>query len=181
MKTKKQNKGKKVNKRNQIKLSSREIKELIRDFNYHVFVDYSLDHIGYIIVESKNLKGIMKLTRKLHHYSEIKHKDKYIKDILKNVKWKNIDSLIMRKNFVKLETDLKVIDEILGFIKENQGEIIFISISDHYYYSFMKLVELLEGNHNFLIVKKSDIKKDSFEYRLSLLLETELNLKRRKK
>ncbi|MDP2925077.1 MAG: hypothetical protein Q8N99_01770 [Nanoarchaeota archaeon] len=146
------------------------------DFEYYAFLDYSQELIGYSVIRKDNLKELLAKIARLHSYKEIKHKQKYLAKI-KKLDWKKIKKL-MDYNIVKITSSEKILLSIIEFIKENNESLGFISVSDHYYNSFSKMIEMSERRHNYLIVKESDIKKDSNEYKLSLVIETLLNLER---
>jgi len=69
--------------------------------------------------------------------------------------------------------------DILEFIKKNENCIIFISVDDHELPNFKKLVNFTNGEKT-KIVEESNLKLGSIEYKLSLILDTLLNIERLK-
>lgn len=155
-------------------------KPISRRFNYHIFIDVSSEMAGYMIVESKKFEEILLLTAKLHPYSKIKRKEKYLESVSKNVRWRKVKTLIEDLVIEKREMQVGLFKDIATLLQENKDNLYFISVSDRIYFDVSKLLELVEKK-NYLIVKSSDLKKDSEEFKVSLILETLLNLKRRKK
>ena len=54
---------------------------------------------------------------------------------------------------------------------------IFISVDNKQYSNFERLVKIIDGS-NTKIVRESELKKDTFEHKISLVLDTLLNIER---
>jgi len=66
---------------------------------------------------------------------------------------------------------------VFDLCKNRPKSNIFISIDDRQYKGFMKLINILDEKR-FTIVKECKLKKNSEEYKLSLIIDTLLNIKR---
>ena len=69
--------------------------------------------------------------------------------------------------------------DIAVFLKKYHNCIVFISVDDKQYSNFERFVEVIDGKDT-KVVKESELKKGSFEYKLSLILDSLLNIKRLK-
>ena len=88
------------------------------------------------------------------------------------------------KYFVKfkiktLRDTPEIYADLVEFIRKNDNCIIFISVDDRQFSNFERLVRNIDGKNN-KIVKESQLKKGSAEHRLSLVLDTLLNMERLK-
>ncbi len=150
-----------------------------KEFDYYIFIDYSEDLIGYTIFERDKVKEILLKTSKLKHYKEIKHKKQYLKAVRKGFEKKKILKDIFVFKIKKISRNLEIFVDIGEFIKSNSNCLIFLSIDDNQYSSFKRLVKIVDGT-NILIIKEGKLRKDSPEYRLSLIIDNLLNIKRTK-
>ena len=73
----------------------------------------------------------------------------------------------------------EIYSDILEFLKKHDNCIIFISIDNKQYSNFERLVKFIDGR-NIKVIKESDLKKGSLEYKISLVLDTLLNIERLK-
>ena len=55
-----------------------------RQFDYYVFIDYSENFLGYLIIEKEKISEIIPKISKFSHYKELKHKHAYVHSI-KNI------------------------------------------------------------------------------------------------
>jgi len=62
----------------------------LKEFDYYIFIDYSVNIIGYIIIENKKLFELIPLISKFSHYKNLKHKNTYIHSIKKIIIKNNI-------------------------------------------------------------------------------------------
>jgi len=69
--------------------------------------------------------------------------------------------------------------KFLEFIKKNENCIVFVSIDDFQFRSFRKLIQILDGERT-KVIKESQLKKGTIEYKMGLIIDTQLNLMRRK-
>jgi len=50
-----------------------------KEFDYYIFIDYSEDLIGYILLCKDKLRDCLSKISKLKHYKELKNKKLYLK------------------------------------------------------------------------------------------------------
>jgi len=84
-----------------------------------------------------------------------------------------------KHRITELRQNIELCSEVFNFCKNKSQSKIFISVDDRQYRGFMKLIEIIDGKR-FTIVKEGKLRKNSEEYKLSLIIDTLLNLKRRK-
>ena len=153
----------------------------MKEFDYYIFIDYSEILVGYIIIEKNKIKELLPKISKLHHYKDIKHKSEYISAIKKRFKKDRIKELLFKWKIKELRLNLDIFVDVTEFIKKNDNCIIFVSVDNNQYYSFLKLIEIVPHKENVVVVKESELKKDSAEYKLSLIIDSMLNIERRAK
>lgn len=149
-------------------------------FDYYIFVDYSESLVGYNIIEKNKIPEIIKLIHKFRHYKDERHKKTYLFKIKKEIEKSNLLSLILKQKIIKIKDNLILFTEIIDFVKNHNGCLIFMSVDNNQFIAFTKLIELVSV-HNIKIIKESDLKKDSIEHKLSLIIDTMLNLERMSK
>ncbi|MBS3077527.1 hypothetical protein J4233_04620 [Candidatus Pacearchaeota archaeon] len=151
----------------------------MKEFDYYIFIDYSENFLGYLILDGEEIKTILPKISKFAHYKKLRHKSLYIHSIKKVV-----DKMELIKYFVKfkiktLRDTPEIYADLVEFIRKNDNCIIFISVDDRQFSNFERLVRNIDGKNN-KIVKESQLKKGSAEHRLSLVLDTLLNMERLK-
>lgn len=151
----------------------------MKDFDYYIFIDYSENFLGYMIVEENKIDSLVSKTSKFAHYKKLKHKKSYIHSIKKIIEKNNLFIYILKHKIKKTINTPEIYSDILEFIKKHDNCIIFISIDDMQYINFQKLVNIIDGQ-NIKVVKESNLRKDGKEYRMSLVLDTLLNIERLK-
>ena len=82
-----------------------------------------------------------------------------------------------KHRITELRQNVELCSEVFNFCKNKPQLKIFISVDDRQYKGFMKLIKIVDGKR-FTIVKEGKLRKNSNEYRLSLIIDTLLNLKR---
>jgi len=148
-----------------------------KEVDYYVHLDYSERLVGYIIIENSRVPDILHKITKFHHYKDIKYRKAYIQSI-KNVFNKNkIKEYLLKYKIVDLKDNLSVFVDVIDFINKNHHRKIFVSIDDNQFDAFSKLVNIVY-KENITIVKESNLKKGSVEYRISLIIDTMLNIGR---
>ncbi|MBI2671913.1 hypothetical protein HYX16_03185 [Candidatus Woesearchaeota archaeon] len=152
----------------------------MEEFDYYIFIDYSDNLIGYIIIEKEKIKELLPKISKLHHYRKIKHRKQYIAAIKKRLMKNSIKSLLLKYKIGKLKENIIIFAEILEFVKKYNNCGIFISIDNNQYKLFIKLFKIIPHQRNTFIVKESNLRKGSVEYNLSLIIDTLLNIVRTK-
>lgn len=55
----------------------------MKKFDYYIFIDYSENLIGYIIIEEDKIKELLPRITKIDHYKKTKHKREYINSMKK--------------------------------------------------------------------------------------------------
>ncbi len=88
-------------------------------------------------------------------------------------------NFLYKSKIIELRKNIEICSEIFDFCKKNHDSKIFISIDDRQYNGFIRLAKILDGK-KFTIIKEGKLKKGSKEYQMSLIIDTLLNLKRRK-
>jgi len=151
-----------------------------QEFDYYIFIDYSENLIGYIIIDRKNLSQLLKKTIKFRHFKELRHKRTYLIKIKKIIKRGEIDLLIYKQRISSTWNTLSIFNEVIGFIKRNVNQNIFISIDNKQYTSFARLFKEIFNQKNIFIISEDKLKKRSPEYRLSLIIDNLLNIERNK-
>lgn len=151
-----------------------------KEFDYYIFIDFSENLIGYNIIEKNKIGELLPKISKFRHYKRQPNRKLYIKHIKKTIKRENINSYFEKIKIKNIRKNVDIFIEVLDFIKKHDNCIIFISIDDFQYRIFKKMVKFADGDKT-EIVKESQMKKDSIEYRLSLVIDNLLNIERRRK
>jgi len=149
--------------------------------DYYIYIDYSENLVGYNIIERKNLSLILPKIIKFRHYKEERHKRIYLIKIRREIKNLNLDSLILKQKIKPIKDNLLVFAEIVEFVKGHDNCRIFASVDNNQFNAFTKLLDMILHKDNIIIVKESELKKGSVEHRLSLIIDTKLNLERTSK
>ena len=151
-----------------------------KEIDYYIYIDYSKNLIGYSIIERGKIKELLPKISKLEHYKNLKYKNQYISSMKKRFKKENIKDLLLEWKIKEMRLNLDIFIDVAEFIKKKDNCIIFISVDDNQYKSFMKFFELVPHQKHIIIIKESNLKKGSVEYKLSLIIDTLLNIERRK-
>lgn len=147
-------------------------------FDYYIFLDYSENLIGYNIIEKDKVKELLEKTSRFKHYKGSKNRKVYLKHIHNTIKKKKITSYFLRFKICEMRNNLEIYADILGFIKKHENCMIFISVDDKQYIKFKKLVNIVDGE-TAKVVKEGNLEKNTDEYRMSLIIDNLLNIKRR--
>mgnify|MGYP001595445302 FL=1 len=150
-----------------------------KEFDYYIFIDYSENLLGYMIVENAKLKDLLPKISKFAHYKELRHKSSYINSIKKRIVNNKIKDCLLKLKIKDVKETPEIYVDLVEFIKKYDNCLIFISVDDKQYLNFERLVKNIGGKNN-EVVKESKLKRDSREYRLSLVLDTLLNIERLK-
>jgi len=153
----------------------------MRRFDYYIYIDYSENLIGYTIIEGDKINEILPRISKLHHYKKVKHKRAYISVMKKKFKKEHIVNLLLKWKIKKVRSNLNVFLDVVEFVKKNDNCAVFLSVDNNQYISFMKLLKLIPYQEHATVVRESELKKGSVEYKLSLIIDTMLNLERKVK
>jgi len=150
-----------------------------RQFDYYIFVDYSENLLGYMIIENSRIPEFILKISKFAHYKDLKHKSAYLHSIKKVIEKNNTLAYVLKHKIRTAIDTPEIYSDLLGFLKEHDNCLIFISIDNKQYSNFEKIVKIIDGA-NTKVVKESELKKNSQEYRMSLVLDTLLNIERLK-
>ena len=150
-----------------------------KQFDYYVFIDYSENFLGYLIIENSKIKEFLPKISKFAHYKEVKHKSAYIHSIKKILDKNKVLSYPLKTKIRKTADTPEIYSDILEFLKKHDNCLVFISVDNKQYSNFERLVKIIDGT-NTKVVRESELKKDSFEHKISLILDTLLNMERLK-
>ena len=151
----------------------------MKEFDYFLFIDYSEDYLWYLIIENKNIREFLPKISKFANYRELKNKGAYINSIKKIVEKNKICSHLCKYKIRKTRSTPEIYSDILEFLKKYENSLIFICVDNTQFINFKKLVNIIDGK-NVKVIKESELKKFSKEYRISLVIDTLLNLSRLK-
>jgi len=152
-----------------------------REIDYYIFIDYSADLIGYNIIEKKNVQTILPKIIKFRHFKEERRKRIYLMKIRREIKKSNLTSFIFKQKIKNIKDNLLVFAEIIEFVRKNDNCLIFMSVDNNQFRAFTRLLEMIPHKDHIIVRKESDLKRNSLEYRLSLIIDTMLNIERMSK
>ncbi|MBW2974770.1 hypothetical protein KY366_03555 [Candidatus Woesearchaeota archaeon] len=150
----------------------------MKKIDHYIYLDYSERLIGYTIIEKEKVGTLLPKISKFHHYKDIKHKKAYLSSIKKVIKTKKILEDLLKHKIRELRDNLYIFTEVIEFIEKNDHCAIFASIDNNQYKAFVRLLKMIHHRDHVIVRKESDLKKGSIEYKLSLIIDTLLNLKR---
>lgn len=150
-----------------------------RQFDYYIFVDYSEDLIGYIIIEHKRIKEILPKISRFGHYREAEDKKIYLKNVKQTFKREELLNYFIKHKIRETRHNMNIFLDIGEFIKNNANCLIFASVDNKQYNSFLNFIEIVNGK-NIKVVKESELKVNTTEYQISLVLDNWLNIERLK-
>ena len=127
-----------------------------KEFDYYIFIDYSENYLGYLIIEKEKIKDFLPKISKFAHYRELKHKKAYLKSIRKIVDKNKICSHLCKLKVKKTEATPEIYSDILEFLKEHNNCLIFICVDNKQFINFKKLVNIIDGK-NIKIIKESEL------------------------
>lgn len=151
-----------------------------KEFDYYIFIDYSESLIGYNIIKNDRIKDLLPKITKFAHYRKLKHKSSYINSIKKIIEKEKIISYFIRNKIRSMRQNMEVYLDVLDFLQKHDNCIIFISIDDHEYSNFRKMVKISDRGRT-VVKKESQLEKRTPEYQISLVLDTMLNIERLRK
>ena len=150
-----------------------------KGFDYYVFVDYSENLIGYLILGKDNLKDCLSKISRFRHYREAKQRKLYLKNAKKTFNKKEILNCFLKKKIRNVLETPEIFTDIAEFLKKNNALSIFVSVDDRQYPNFEKFVKIIDGK-NVRVVMESKLRKNTSEYKINLVLDTWLNIERMK-
>ncbi|MBI2541248.1 hypothetical protein HYV80_00870 [Candidatus Woesearchaeota archaeon] len=149
--------------------------------DYYIYIDYSHDLIGYNIIENKNIGLLLTKISKFEHYKKVRHVRTYLIKIKKIVKKDEISGLLHKQKIRYLKDNISIFVEVIEFVKKHDNCAIFLSVDNNQYAAFTKLIELVPHKEHLVLVRESDLKKGSVEYKLSLIIDNMLVIERMSK
>ena len=148
-----------------------------KEFDYYIFIDYSVDYLGYLIIEREKIKELLPKISKFKHYRDVKKKKAYLNSIRKVVSKNNIRNYLYKVKIRKTEATPEIYADILDFLKKHENCLIFICVDDKQFRNFDKIVHIIDGEKT-KVIKEGKLKKYTPEYQINLVLDTLLNLVR---
>ena len=152
--------------------------EINKKIDYYIFIDYSNDLIGYNIVEYGKLHLILPQIIKFRHYKEERHKRTYILKIKREIKNSNLTNLLLKQKISPIKDNLLIFAEVIEFIKKYDNCLIFMSVDNNQFNAFIRLLGIIPHKDHVIVRKESELKRNSPEYQLSLIMDTMLNIER---
>lgn len=151
----------------------------MKEFDYYIFIDYSVNLIGYSIIENNKLKDLLPKISKFAHFRDLNQKCSYLHAIKKIIDKENVFSFFVKHKIREKRQNMEIYLDVLSFLKNHSNCIIFVSVDDHEYSNFKKMVEIVDKNKT-VVKPESKLIKGTPEYRASLVLDTALNIERLK-
>ena len=109
-----------------------------KEFDYYIFIDYSDNLIGYIILSREQIKDCVLKTSKLKHYKELKQKKLYLKSMKNLFKRNKVLECLCKHKITELRQNIELCSEVFEFCKDKSESNIFISVDDRQYKGFIK-------------------------------------------
>lgn len=151
----------------------------MKEFDYYIFIDYSEGIIGYSIIDKSKLRELLPKITRFKHYKKSRDKKLYLKNIKKTIKKESIKSYFLKLKIREMNKNMEIYLDILEFLKKYDNCIIFISVDNHQYPNFKKMVSITDGGKT-LVKQESELKEGTPEYKVSLVLDNLLNIERLK-
>ena len=148
------------------------------EIKYYVFIDYSMNLIGYNIIEHENIPKLIPLLVKFRHYKTQRHKGTYILKMKRDINNSGINGLLYKQKITEIRYNMLIFLDVLEFVKKNDNCAIFMSIDNNQHNAFIKLFNMIPHKDHVKIVKESELRKKSIEYRLSLIIDNMLTIER---
>ena len=150
-----------------------------KDYEFYIFLDYSENLIRYSIIKQQKMQELLPKISKFAHFNGHRNKIIYIQHINNTIKREKIISFFEKIRIEKVNKNVDLFIEILEFIKTHGKCIIFLSVDDFQFKKLKKLINLVDGE-NTDILKESQLKKGTPEYKTSLVIDNLLNIERRR-
>jgi len=148
-------------------------------FDYYIFIDYSDNLIGYLIIECNKINSLLEKIKRFKHYREAEDKKIYLKNVKQTFKRERLLESCLKHKVKFIRNNMEIFLDIGEFIKEYANCLIFASVDNKQYDSFTKFVKIVDGC-NIKVIKESELKIGTKEYQVSLILDNWLNIKRLK-
>ena len=98
----------------------------MKKFDYYIFIDYSVNIIGYVIIDERKLFELVPLISKFSHYKDLKNKNTYIHSIKKIISKNNILDFFLKHKIKEIRQNMEIYMDVFDFIKKHDNCIIFI-------------------------------------------------------
>mgnify|MGYP001586549454 CR=1 FL=1 len=148
-----------------------------KQFDYYIFIDYSENLIGYIIIEHDKIRELLPKISRFRHYREALDKKIYLKNVKQTFKREKLLDYFVKHKIKETRQNMEIFLDIGEFIKDNSNCLIFASIDNKQYNNFQNFVKIVDGK-NIKVVKESELKSGTVEYQISLILDNWLNIER---
>ncbi len=109
---------------------------------------------------------------------EIVHKRAYLSAIRKRFEREEIRKLLLKWKIRGIRENTEIFSDVLEFIKYHDNCVIFLSVDNNQYKSFLKLFEIIPHKEHIELSQESCLKKGSIECRLSYVIDNLLNIRR---
>lgn len=116
---------------------------------------------------------------RLRHYRKVRNKKIYLKNVKHLFKREKILQYFMQHKIREMKKNMEIFLDIGEFIKTHENCLIFASIDDMQYKNFQSFVKIVKGS-NISIIHESELRRDTIEYQVSLVLDNWLNMERLK-
>lgn len=147
-------------------------------FDYYIFIDYSERLVGYVIVQKEMVQKLLHKITKLHHYKDVKYKKAYIQSIKKVFDKNKIEDCLLKCKIKELKDNLLIFVDVIEFVRKYSNCKIFLSVDNNQFNAFIRLLNIIPHKERIITGKESDLKKGSVDYKLSLIIDTKLNIER---
>ena len=147
------------------------------DFDYYIFIDYSENLLGYLIIEDKNIQQILPKITRLKHYREAGDKKTYIRNVKNTFKREDLLKYFIKSKIRETRENLEIFSDLAEFLAKHVNLMIFVSVDNKQYHNFERLVKIIDRK-NTKIIKESELRKNTPEHKISLVLDNWLNIER---
>jgi len=147
-----------------------------KQFDYYIYIDYSENLIGYMIIRRENLACLLPKISRFRHFKEVRQKQVYLKNIRNRIKKECILSFLERVKVRERRLNMEIFIDVLGFLKKHDRCLVLVSVDDSEYSSFRKMVSIV--NDSVVVKKESELVENTPEYMASLVLDNILNIER---
>lgn len=148
-----------------------------KQFDYYIFIDYSEELIGYIVIRGSEINEILSKIVNLKHYKEVKNKKEYLKSIKKIFEKNHLYSYLSLVKICEIRKKQDIYLEIKEFINSHKNNSIFLSVDDKQKPSFDRFFAFTNLSV-VKILKEGRIIRNSTEYKLNLIIDNLLNIVR---
>ncbi len=148
-----------------------------KQFDYYIFIDYSEDLIGFIVIKGEEISKILPKIVRFRHYKEVKHKTEYLRSIRRLIERSNLYSNLVLIKVIELRKRTELFNEIKNFIGTNYNRSIFLSLDNQQQGSFERFFHQINFS-GVKVVLEGDLTRHSPEYNMNLIIDNILNIER---